>query len=556
MTGYETLLRLTVLNRLAGLRSGSMKKEDGRWDAGRIATLAAVALCGVVLLGFVILLEWLIYQGLALLRQPELLPTLAMLCAVVGTLLMSFFTVLSSLFFSRDSVWMAYLPVKSRTVLCAKLTEIWAGETLLNAAILLPAFIMYGTHIGADVLFYVRSALLVLLSPMLPMAIITLLSSVLARLVGGIRNSALLTTFLSFLMIAVIYGAEIMFFNATGDDADTLQIVQLLVQQGGLLQTITGFFPPVYWGIRGLMGDAGYLLLFAAVSVGSLALVTLLMGGRYLELCIRQTEQGASRKRVQLGAGAWRRQSALRAMVQLEWREIVRSSVNLTQCLSGGIVFPLVIVLMLVSSSASESFAEVGPYLQALMGGMLPQTDLVLGAAAILAFVTFISPAACTAISREGGRHALCRMLPISARTMLRAKLICSLRIDVLSMLLTLLVLVIGLQVPWTIMAGAVVLTLVMRYGAVALMLTIDAVHPQLNWTTETQAVKQNVNVFFGMLLDLVLLALPVVAVVVLWSQGELVRFAAAAVIVAAEAAAGAVLLHTVAEKRYAALEP
>lgn len=555
MTGYGTLLRLTVLNRLAGFRSGSMKKEDGRWDKGKIATLVSVMLCGVLLLGFVIFLEWMIYQGLAMFRHPELLPTLALLFAMVGTLLMSFFTVLSSLFFSRDSVWMAYLPVKSRTVLCAKLTEIWAGETLINAAILLPALIMYGTHIGAGVLFYARAALMVLLAPLLPMAIITVLSSVLARVVGGIRNSALLTTFLSFLMIALIYGAEIMFFSTTGDDADTLQIVQLLVQQEGLLQTITGFFPPVYWGVKGLMGDAGYLLLFAAVSIGSLALVMLLMGGRYLELCIRQTEQGASRKRVRLGTGAWRMQSTLRAMVQLEWREIVRSSVNLTQCLAGGIAFPLVFAIMLVSGSASEDFAQVGPALHEWMG-MFPQSDLVLGVTAILAFVTFNSPAACTAISREGARHALCRMLPASARTMLRAKLICSLGIDVLSMLVTLLVLVFGLHLPWTMLLAAVLLTMVMRYGAVALMLTIDAVHPQLNWTTETQAIKQNTNVFFGMLLDLVLLALPVVAVVLLWPHGELVRFGAAAVIIVAEAAAGVALLHTVAEKRYAALEP
>lgn len=553
MKGYGTLLRLTVLNRLAWFRSGSMKKENGGWDAGKIATAVCVVLCGAMLLGLVIFLEWLIDQGLSMFHHPELLPTLALMCAMVGTLLLSFFTVLSSLFFSRDSVWMAYLPVRSRTVLCAKLTEIYVGEMVLNAVMLMPAFVMYGLHLGADALYYVRAVLLVFFSPMLPIAIITLLSAVLARLVGGIRNSALLTTFLSFLMIALIYVVEFTLLPSE-DDTDLLWIVRLLVQQEALLQTITGFFPPVYWGVKGLLGSGGYLLAFVALSAGSIALVVLLMGNRYLELCIRQTEQSASRRRVRLRGGAWRTKTTLSALTQLEWREIVRSSVNLSNCVAGGIVFPLIMGMMLMGGSISESFGMLRAGVDELLG-VIPATDLLLGVAAMMGFVTFVSPAACTAISREGARHALCRMLPAKTRTILRAKLLCSLLIDLLAILFTLVVLEVALQLSWAVVLGAVALTLVMRYAAVALMLTVDAVHPVLNWTTETQAIKQNVNVFFGMLVCLVLLALPVLGVVLLAQHGAVVRLAAAVGVTVLEAVLGAVAVHTVAERRYETIE-
>lgn len=553
MKGYGTLLRLTVLNRLAWFRSGSMKKENGGWDAGKIATAVCVVLCGAMLLGLVIFLEWLIDQGLSMFHHPELLPTLALMCAMVGTLLLSFFTVLSSLFFSRDSVWMAYLPVRSRTVLCAKLTEIYVGEMVLNAVMLMPAFVMYGLHLGADALYYVRAVLLVFFSPMLPIAIITLLSAVLARLVGGIRNSALLTTFLSFLMIALIYVVEFTLLPSE-DDTDLLWIVRLLVQQEALLQTITGFFPPVYWGVKGLLGSGGYLLAFVAVSAGSIALVVLLMGNRYLELCIRQTEQSASRRRVRLRGGAWRTRTTLSALTQLEWREIVRSSVNLSNCVAGGIVFPLILGMMLMGGSISESFGMLRAGVDELLE-VIPATDLLLGVAAMMGFVTFVSPAACTAISREGARHALCRMLPVKTRTILRAKLLCSLLIDLLAILFTLVVLEVALQLSWAVVLGAVALTLVMRYAAVALMLTVDAVHPVLNWTTETQAIKQNVNVFFGMLVCLVLLALPVLGVVLLAQHGAVVRLAAAVGVTVLEAVLGVVAVHTVAERRYEAIE-
>ena len=146
-------------------------------------------------------------------------------------------------------------------------------------------------------------------------------------------------------------------------------------------------------------------------------------------------------------------------------------------------------------------------------------------------------------------------MLPVKTRTILRAKLLCSLLIDLLAILFTLVVLEVALQLSWAVVLGAVALTLVMRYAAVALMLTVDAVHPVLNWTTETQAIKQNVNVFFGMLVCLVLLALPVLGVVLLAQHGAVVRLAAAVGVTVLEAVLGAVAVHTVAERRYEAIE-
>lgn len=555
MTGYATLLRLTVRNRLALLRPGSMRKENGRLDVGKVVTMVCVVLCAAVMLALVIGLEWLIYRGLAMFRHPELLPMLALLCAMVGMVLMSFFTVLNSLFFSRDSVWMGYLPVRSRTVLCAKLTEIYAGEMLLNAVILLPAFVMYGIHVQGDWLYYVRAVLLTLLSPLLPMAIITLLSTVLARLVSGVKNSAVLSAVLTFGMVLLLYAGEMVLLSGMGEDEDIMWLAQLLVQREAMLQAITGFFPPIYWGVKALQGSLGYLLAFGGVSVGSVALVLLMMGDRYLRLCIRQTEQGGSRKRIRLQDAMWRPQTPVRALVGLEWREIVRSSVNLTQCLAGGIVFPLVIGLMLMGGAFSEDFAMMREEIDGLLA-YVSATDLMLIVAAVLGFVTFISPAACTAVSREGARHALNRTLPVPARIMLRAKVLCSLLVDAMVAVITLAVLAFGLRLSWTVLLGGVLLTLLLRYASVTIMLLVDTVHPLLNWTTETQAIKQNLNVMFGMVVCLALLALPVVAVIWLAQYGAGARLAAAVVVLVAEAVLGGVLLHTVGERRYGALEP
>lgn len=188
----------------------------------------------------------------------------------------------------------------------------------------------------------------------------------------------------------------------------------------------------------------------------------------------------------------------------------------------------------------------------------VPAMGLVLIVSAILGFAGFVSPCAPTAISREGARHAMNRTLPVSARVMMRAKLIVSMMIDAIAIVAMLAVMIAGLKLPVTVVLGAVALTAVFRFGAVSLMIVVDAIHPILNWKTETQAVKQNVNVMFGMLIGLVCLALPVAAGILLLVNDLSLTWIISAVIgvVVLEAVLGGVLLHTVAEKRYAVLEP
>lgn len=559
MSRYTALLRLTIQNRLAIFRAGSLKKENGKIAWGRLATVVATILCAVMLIGMVIALEYLIYTVLSTLRHPELLPALALLVGMVGMVLMSFFYVLSSLYFSRDSEWMAYLPVKSTTVLCAKLTEICVGEALINAAIMMPAFIMYGIYLKAGTLFYLRAVLIALLSPLMPIAIITLCSTVLARVVGGIRNSTLLTTVLTFALIILLIVGEMTLIPRMPYDGGTVEqamwLINLLLGKDALLETLTRVFPPVMWAVQALRGDALMLLLFAVVSFGSIALVIALLGRSYLRLCMKQTEHAAAKRSVKLSEKSWQGKTPLAALYQLEMRDIFRSSMYLTQCLSGSILLPLIIGFILMGGAFVEDLGELHTQLVAMLAQIAP-TDLALALCAVFGYVTFVSPAAVTSVTREGKRHALLRMLPVSVPTLLNAKLLCGLSISAIALIATTLVLIVGLQINWLPMLLGLLLASLLCYASNALMLTVDAMHPSLNWTTETQAMKQNTNVLFGMLICIALMALPIAAVV-LWllNASAVLRFAIVLLILLAEAAVGYLSLRFVAVKKYQALE-
>ncbi len=554
MKTYCTLLRLTVLNRLAYFRSASWKDESGRISWKKLLSLLMLVLLGAGMLAFVIGVEWMMYKLLRTVGHAEMLPTMALIVGMAGMLLMSFFYIMSSLYFSKDSMWMSYLPIRSTTLLSAKLSEIWAGEAALNAVIMLPAFIMYGMHVKAEAALYLRALLIALLSPLLPVAIITLMSTLLARLVKGASNSSIITAGMSMLMVFGIILGEMLVMPSVPDDADLMWFAKLILTSEGLLNAVTRALPPVRWAVKALMGSWSHLALFTAVSLLSIVAVTLALGPGYLSRCRNLAEQGSRKKTVRLGSDSYRARSQLLAMVGLEWKQLVRSSVVLMQCLAGALIYPLMLALFLLGGAINPELGMLGEALNEMSAELSP-LDMTLILAAVIGFVTFISPAAPTAISREGRRHAVLRTLPAAPMTALRAKLLVSAAIDLFAVVLTLIVLLLGIRAPWWVFATAALLCIPLRYACLTCMMTLDTVRPVLQWTNETQAVKQNLNVVFGMLVCIAALALPGGAVYLAFRFGAAARFAGVVAVLIAEALLGALLLHRVAVKRYAVLE-
>ena len=54
------------------------------------------------------------------------------------------------------------VPVGARTVLSAKLCQVWISEVGFSLIIVMPAAILYGIKVGVDPLFYLRALLVAL----------------------------------------------------------------------------------------------------------------------------------------------------------------------------------------------------------------------------------------------------------------------------------------------------------------------------------------------------------------------------------------------------------
>lgn len=554
MNAYRLLMRLQLLNGLAGFRRGSWRKENGKLDVARIVTTLFVLAAFAVMAGMVIWLEVTLFSALEMLHQPTLLPGLALFAATVMTLILGLFATLTTLYMGKDLPWLATLPVPQTAVLAMKWTNVYAGEAVINLGLVAPAAILYGLHIHADILYYVRALTIMLATPLLPLALTTLLSSLLARITGLTRHRELTMMLGSLALVAVVWGTEFTLLPHIPDDADAMYIARLLLESDGLINLLLNAIPPVRWAVDGLQGDWLRWALYLAVSLGVMALVLLAAGRGYLDVCLRQSEQSTKRRAVKTKDGDWRQRSPLAALFHREWSELVKNPVYAMNTFSGVIVFPVMMLAMYLSVSSSDETADFLSGLAGLMGGV-SGLDKMLIFAGCMAFPLFINNAASTAVSREGGRLMLSRMLPLPTRTLLTAKLLTGLAVCGCSILSACVVLgvVFRQEILWILLA--LPLPAMLAYASSAVSLTIDAIRPRLNWTDENQALKQNFNTAIAMLFSTLMIALAAVPPFFLLSAAPAVRFAVVLAILAVECAAGFLLLHRVAERRYAELE-
>ena len=540
MKQFMALLRLQLLSRYSDLKPKNWKSLDPkerRRSTGRAILYGILFLYLAVALFFMEtkVIDLLMQMGQPPYGMADMIVILAMGVATLGTLVLSFFSVMSTLYLSRDSVFIASLPVRSHIVLAARMTQIWISELFVNALILLPACILFGIRTGQDPVFYLRMVLVWLFTPMLPTCIGAIVATALVRVSVLLRHREAIMT-VGGLALMVLYFYFSMSFGGlagdTGSGGDML--ANLISSNASRIQAFTRIFPPAGWGTRGILGDWGQLLLFAGVNLAVMALFIYLLGFRYRHLSLLQAEApvAGGKKGIQKGAFAVQG-SALSALAKREISQILRVPAYATNILPVCLMPALMVVM--VGLFIGRNMNDNGESIQMLLA-QLPGSLVIAFVAAFIGFMADMNPALSTAVTREGRGHDFMLALPVGTRTHLLSKLLVGYGLTALGIALTAVAMVILFPAAIRESLLACVLCLLFTFVTCCLSLARDVKRPKLSWLTEQEAVKQNTGVLISMLLSLgilVLLGLLSYVLIVTLALDTLPYFAAMAAILA-----------------------
>ena len=501
MTGFLALLRLQLLSRYADLKPRNLrtqlKEKKGRTIGMILAILFLVVYLGVILY----IVETKMIDVLIKLNMPEMLVTMAVMLTTAGTLIMSFFFVLSSLYLGRDAAYLAALPLRSRTILSAKLIQVWISETLIDALILLPACILYGVKTGASAFFFLRMIPVWLLVSLLPICLIAFVSSLLIRLSALWKHREILLTVSG---IVLLIGYMFLMMNLggiTGDAADGGEMLESFVMNNTTrISSMTKLFPPAAWAAEGLLGlNYGMFAVWILVSLTAPLITVWLLGYGYRKLSMLQTETPGGGQKKRTGKESFAAGTQLKACCIREIKTILRVPSYATNILP--VCFMPLLMVIMICVVGGRSAGENGEGFQELLQQLNPAA--VMGIlAAVMAYMGGMNPALSTAVTREGKGHDFLTALPVPHMTFIRAKFIVGFGLGmagIISAAAALMIFFPGFKIPILL---ACVLCILFSYVNSAMALSRDVKKPRLDWVTEQEAVKQNFGVLISMLVS------------------------------------------------------
>lgn len=502
MRKFFALLRIQLLARYADLKPSNLKKiTDPKEKKKARSTILAYILVAVMFAGMIIPYELFMMNLLSQLGMEEMLPALAVTLSMVCTLIMSFFFIMTSLYFGKDAAYLAAMPIKSRTVLSAKLTQVWISETLISTLFILPASIIYGIRVGVDALFYLRMVPVWLTVSILPICIVAFLSTLLIRLSSLWKHRETMMTVGGILMM-LAYFVFVFAMSSGPMDAmeDPAMMMQLLTDNKATLQQATRLFPPAVWLTEGLLGDWGQLALGLAVNAAAAVFTVLALSGPYRKLSLLQT-QVPENKKVLKDDKHFRSSTPFMACFKREWRQICRVSTYALNTFPTAFM-PVIFVGMIGYMLMSEGGA--GELKTALSTAGLPGGLVAAVLAGLMCFMAGINPAIATAVSREGRNgHGMLTSLPVKPQVYAKAKMAVGMLLSVSGV--TAASIVAAVLVPGFLPDIAVALVIGILYCLItnALSLLFDIRAPKLDWMTETEAIKQGTGTLKGMLVGL-----------------------------------------------------
>lgn len=102
----------------------------------------------------------------------------------------SIFESLNVLYFSKDLKILLRMPIKSKDILNAKLLNMIVSEYEMEIIMLAIPMIVYGIYTNVNIIFYLYMVIILLILPVIPILITSLVISIIMRFTNSIKNKS------------------------------------------------------------------------------------------------------------------------------------------------------------------------------------------------------------------------------------------------------------------------------------------------------------------------------------------------------------------------------
>ncbi|MBO7406638.1 MAG: hypothetical protein J6V14_03325 [Clostridia bacterium] len=405
--------------------------------------------------------------------------------AMIG-LIGGMFVTYGVLYCPKDNEALLAMPIPPRTILIARMLFVWIQILMYTATAALPAIALAQIFGGFNIGLLLLQLAMYLLLTLFLLAISCGLGWLLALIAAKAGKKAV-----TVVSIIVSLGAYLFFY--IGRQRVTGLVMRDPADAGNFFKK---WLWPFYAYGCGSAGRGLEAALFGALAIALIALAIWLLSRSFIALITTKKSRKA-KKYVEKTARA---NSPYAALARLELRRFLTDPLYLVNSALG-------VIFVFVAGVVALIYA---PTLRSVIAGvngspgfaLLPRYNTYIIAIAVfgLCLVSSMSGISSAAVSLEGNRIWIPLTIPVSASRIMLAKLTPHLLFSGSAALFASLCACLagGTDLFTTLLAPLTVLAFVALTGTFGLFL--ESRRPKLNWTDETVAIKNNLNVLFATL--------------------------------------------------------
>lgn len=432
----------------------------------------------------------------------------------ITVLFLSAFSYISSMFFAKDNEIVLNFPVPQITVFSAKLLVTYINELLISTIVVLPATVITAVAaaqagVALGVQFYLLIPVAVLLLPLLPMLLLSIISFPIALIIQKLSKKPVLGAIVqAVFLIAFVAGIYYLSYSTSysvGSGEDQALDIGRVFAPMAKINVFATMLSKAMFGVNAVgnfFAFIGSTVGFAVVSGGLSALF-------YKRAMQNSAEgEGGVKKNAAKDVGEQGVKSPMKAFILSDVRYLLReSSVTLNTILS--IVMPSLLVFLCTFMTTRSIEASMQAAEEAGEGaegvGFISTPYLSLALSVMMAgwFCSGTNLFSTVGFSLERENFAVIKTLPIAFDKIYYGKLVAATVVTVISTVIASAVTMIVSKLSvWDFILMTVLLSV---YGAAvnAFALIRDLKEPRFNWMTVKELTKNNFHTLIPMLVSI-----------------------------------------------------
>lgn len=481
------------------LSSSFENKKNNKKNKSKLGKIILYIILFAYVGGLVVLFGYQMLELLIELNQPAMFLKMIIGGEIALTLIRTLFSTVNVLYFSRDVEYLLPLPIKPSKILMAKWNVLVISQYLIQILLVLPSLILYGVMLNMSKLYYLYAVLAFLVLPIIPTVLVSFINIIIMKFTNFIKNKDFVQYITIAFTLIIVIGAQ---FIGNGTDNITQEQAYAMIEKtNGVVDIASKTFSTITFSLKSLMNSDNiigfeYMFLTIALSFAVYFVFAKLLSKLYIEGATGSLTNGI-KKNNKINKETYNGNSIAKSYIIKEFKNLIRNPMYFMQCLMPPIIFPIIMTLPVFFQMKNDADALNEFY---SLKNSFELTPIVTGIVfAIIGLLFMFNFIATTAISRDAENATLMKYIPISLRKQTIYKMLPAVIMNIFPIAY----ISIGFKIVFNVkildLIIFIVLSMLINIVVNYISIIIDLKNPKLNWTSEHEVVKQNINMFYCM---------------------------------------------------------